>query len=109
MLTTALMPPQVEQCENRGGLVNYPIDVAVAPDGTLYVADGYNDRIQKFSPQGGLLTAFGTPHHGPGYTETAVTVAPNGTVYTVNLIQNRVEMWHPTTKLDFYIFLMLAK
>lgn len=132
----------------EAGWFNYPIDVAVAPDGTLYVADGYNDRIQvfgpdgrflrkwggpfaanvrgpfngwfrtptcvaigprgnvfvadeendriqKFTPQGRFLTAFGTPHRGPGYTEIAVTVAPDGTVYTVNLIENRVEVWRP--------------
>ena len=27
------------------GAFNYPTDVALGPKGTLYVADGYNDRI----------------------------------------------------------------
>lgn len=130
----------------RAGWFNYPIDVAVAPDGSVYVADGYNDRIQvfaadgrflrkwggpfaanlrgpfngwfrtptavaigprgavfvadqendriqKFTPEGRFLTAFGTAHRGPGYTETGVAVAPDGTVYTTNLIDERVEVW----------------
>lgn len=130
-----------------GGDFNYPIDVAVAGDGTLFVADGFNDRVQVFGPDGAFVrkwggpfganirgsargwfkvptgialgpdgatvfvadqennrvqkftrrgafrTAFGTPHDGPGYTESAVAVAPDGTVYTANLVDNRVEQW----------------
>ena len=30
-------------------------DVAVAADGSVYVADPHNDRIQKFSPRSQLL------------------------------------------------------
>jgi len=132
------------------GGFNYPIDVAVAADGTLFVADGYNDRVQVFGPDGDFvrkwggpfginirgdhfgwfrvptgiavgpegrtvfvadqennrvqkftrggefLTAFGTSHEGPGYTESAVAVAPDGTLYSVNLIDNEVEVWRPT-------------
>ncbi len=135
-----------------GGGFNYPIDVAVAADGTLFVADGFNDRIQVFGPHGAFLrkwggpfainirgdrfgwfripvsvalgpdeqtvfvadqennrvqkftrdgeflTAFGTPHDGAGYTESAVAVADDGTLYTVNLIDNKVEIWQPATE-----------
>lgn len=134
-----------------GGAFNYPIDVAVASDGTLFVVDGFNDRIQVFGPDGAFrhkwggpfainirgerfgwfrtptsialgpggkalfvadqennrvqkftrdgefLTAFGTPHDGPGYTESAVAVAADGTVYTTNLVANEVEVWKPAT------------
>jgi len=82
------------------GWFRTPTGIAVGPHGNVFVADQENNRIQKFTPQGGFLTAFGTPHRGPGYTETAVAVAPDGTVYTTNLIGNRVEIWRPDSALQ---------
>ena len=39
---------------------NLPTDIAVAPDGTFYVSDGYgNSRIVKFSAQGEYLFEWG--------------------------------------------------
>lgn len=40
------------------GLMNYPTDVAVGDDGSVYVADFRNDQIQVFDPQGRFLRAF---------------------------------------------------
>src|SRR5258705_4315606 len=34
------------------GQFNGPLGVARASDGTIYVADRYNHRIQRFNPQG---------------------------------------------------------
>jgi uncharacterized protein (TIGR03663 family) len=41
------------------GTFNEPWDVAVGPDGTVYVADTWNNRIQKFTPDGQYLTSWG--------------------------------------------------
>ncbi len=44
-----------------------PTKVAVAPDGSFYVSDGYrNTRVIKFSPEGKFLFQWGTPGTGPG-------------------------------------------
>jgi len=67
--------------------------LAVAPDGAVFAADFYNDRIQKFSADGRFLTAFGRPPLGPGHGATAVAVHEDGTVYVTNLAADRVEAW----------------
>ena len=42
------------------------LDVAVAPDGNIWVTDGHNNRFQIFSPDGTFLEAWGTPGNGDG-------------------------------------------
>src|SRR3954454_13010063 len=53
-----------------------PYSIALAPDGTLYVSDQGNQRIQHLSADGGFLNQFGaaTSFHGVG-------VGPNGDVW----------------------------
>ncbi len=42
-----------------GGTFYEPWGIAAAPDGSIYVADTWNHRIQKFSPEGEFLTMWG--------------------------------------------------
>ncbi len=42
------------------GLFNEPWGVAVGPDGSVYVSDTWNGRIQKFTADGKFLTTWGT-------------------------------------------------
>lgn len=46
---------------------NAPVDVAVAPDGTIFVADTYNDRIRRIDPSGMVTTVAGGTM--PGYRD----------------------------------------
>ena len=70
---------------------------SIAPglNGEVFVADFYNDRIQKFTARGDYLTAFGTPPENPGHTAMAVAVGHDGAVWSVNFADNRVEKWVP--------------
>lgn len=44
-----------------------PTAIDVAPDGSIYVADGYGFQwVHRFSPQGELLDTFGGPGSAPG-------------------------------------------
>jgi len=45
---------------SKEGELNLPRDVTVAPDGSLYVVDGGNFRVQKFSPDGKFISTFGS-------------------------------------------------
>ena len=85
------------------GEFSYPTDVALARDGTLYVADGYNDRMQAFAPDGRFLRKWGGPFgmniFGPfnGWftTVTSVTVDQQGSVFVADFYNHRVQKFAP--------------
>lgn len=55
---------------------NGPTDVAVAPNGDVFVADGhFNARIVKFSGDGAFLKAWGHKGTGPGEFDVPHTLA----------------------------------
>lgn len=74
-----------------------PTSIAVGADGTVFVADFYNDRIQKFAPDGTFLTSFGEVGDGPGqfHHAIAVDVADDGTVFVADFLNNRIQKWRP--------------
>ncbi|MBK6971048.1 MAG: S-layer homology domain-containing protein [Candidatus Microthrix sp.] len=86
---------------------NYPFGVAVAPGGTVYVADRNNHRIRAINPTTGAVTTFagsGTAGFadGPGNTAqfnatAGVAVAPGGTVYVADRYNHRIRAINPTT------------
>lgn len=71
--------------------------IAFGPDGNLFVADFYNDRVQKFASNGTFLTSFGETGDGPGQFQhaMAVDVAADGTVFIADLLNNRIQKWRP--------------
>lgn len=77
------------------GWLTTATSTAVGPEGNVFVADFYNDRIQKFAADGGYLTAFGSEPDNSGHTAMAVAIGSDGTVWSVNFADNRVEKWEP--------------
>jgi len=50
-----------------GDPFNLPTDLVVAPNGDLYISDGYgNARVHHYSADGQLLHSWGEPGNGPG-------------------------------------------
>jgi DNA-binding beta-propeller fold protein YncE len=75
---------------------NKPTDVAVAPNGDFYVADGYgNSRVVKFSKDGKYLKEWGTKGKGEGEFNLphAVCVDGKGKVYVGDRENNRVQLF----------------
>jgi outer membrane protein assembly factor BamB len=61
-------------------------DVAVAPDGRVYVADGSNHRVQVFEPDGNFLFQFGRfgTDEGQFGAISEIEVGADGSVYVVD-------------------------
>lgn len=75
---------------------NAPTDVALAPNGDIYVADGYgNSNVHWFSPEGKLRRSWGKPGRGPGEFTTphAVRVHSDGRVLVADRENNRVQVF----------------
>jgi len=70
-----------------------PRNLAVAPDGRIYVADSGNHRIQVFDNEGNFLSKWGGEGAGPGqFSEPwGITVAADGTVHVADTWNHRVQ------------------
>jgi streptogramin lyase len=66
--------------------------IAFAPDGTFYVADIGNHRIQKFGPDRGFLTAWGSEGREAGQFVVPIdlVVGGEGRVYVLDSHRNTV-------------------
>jgi hypothetical protein len=79
------------------GPFNYPTNLALAPDGGLYIADGYgNARIHKFSPDGRLLFSWGEPGSGPGqfHVPHGVAVGRDETIFVADRENSRIQLFN---------------
>ncbi|KAI9433767.1 NHL repeat-containing protein [Russula earlei] len=80
---------------------NRPTDVAVAPDGSFYVSDGYrNSRVVKFSPSGQYLFEWGTKGSKPGefHIPHGICLDEKGNVYVADRENKRIQVFAPSGK-----------
>jgi len=87
-------------------MLHSPGDVAVAPDGSLYIADYGNYRIRRVGPDGIITTVAGTGvsgYSGDGGPATqamlgsvsGVAVAPDGSLYIADSVNRRIRRVGP--------------
>ena len=73
----------------------FPRGVAVASDGSVYVADANNHRIQKFNSDGMFVIRWGTEGSGDGefIYPNGIAVAPDGSVYVSDQNNHRIQQF----------------
>ncbi len=67
--------------------------IAVGPEGDVFVADFYNNRVQKFTPDGKFITSFTLPAEEPSHSAIALDVDASGTLFVANFAANQVTVW----------------
>jgi hypothetical protein len=75
------------------GQFNSPNGLAVDNAGYVYVADYYNNRVEKFTAAGDFILEWGTYGTGAGQFSypVAVTVDSSGYVYVADTYNNRIQ------------------
>ena len=90
------------------GEFNQPTDVAVAPNGDIYVADGHvgggtavgNARIVRFDRRGQYLGSFGKKGMGPGELDVphALAFDSRGRLFVADRQNNRLQIFDASGK-----------
>lgn len=77
------------------GQFNGPHDVLVDRDGSVFVADSQNNRIQKFDAQGNLIDVWGGPESGsaPGsyFSPCGLGTDAAGNIYVADTSNHRIQ------------------
>ena len=92
-----------------GAPFNRPTDVAAAPNGDLYISDGYgNERVHMYDPRGEYLKSWGSPGVGDGDFNLPhnIRVHTDGRVFVSDRENHRVQIFdldgkHLETWADF--------
>jgi uncharacterized protein (TIGR03663 family) len=77
-----------------------PKNVAVGPDGRIYVVEGKPARVSIFNTDGSFAGSFGGPGQGDGQFQEpwGIAVAPDGNIYVADTWNHRVEYFDQNGK-----------
>ena len=79
-----------------GDPLNLPTDLVVAPNGDLYITDGYgNARVHHYSADGKLLHSWGEPGSGPGQFDLShcVRIDKHNQLWVCDRNNSRIQMF----------------
>ena len=76
---------------------NTPTDVAIGPEGDLWVADYANNRLQHFDPAGEYVGQFGSQGSSPGQLNNPASIAidAEGNLWVADKGNSRIQKFSP--------------
>ena len=80
---------------------NFPTNLAIAPNGDLFISDGYgNARVHHYSPDGKLLNSWGEPGAGKGqfHIPHGIAIDAAGSVWVADRENSRIQIFTPEGK-----------
>ncbi len=93
-LRTVGGPPKKAGDDSPGTFAR-PTNIAVGPNGDIYVSDTLNQRIQIFDADGTFLSTFGKPGDGPGdfARPKGIAIDSDSHIWVADADQNRVKVF----------------
>ena len=78
------------------GQQSRPIDIALAPNGDLFVLDWSQNRVQRFDQTGKYISKFGSAgtENGQFKGPTSIEIDPSGNLYVADRGNNRIEKFN---------------
>jgi len=88
--------PDIGKRGKENGEFNLPRDAVVAPDGSLYVVDGGNFRVQKFSGDGKFISTWGSigRQRGQFSRPKEAAVDNEGNIYVVDAAFGNIQIFN---------------
>jgi DNA-binding beta-propeller fold protein YncE len=89
-----LMTIKVGEQPENGSPFNGTTDIAFAPNGRLFITDGYgNARVLEYTADGRRVKQWGQPGRGPGEFRLphAIQIDEKGTIYVADRENGRIE------------------
>ncbi|MCE5323468.1 lectin like domain-containing protein [bacterium] len=77
-----------------GGNLSKPVGVAIGLDGSIYLADSLNDRIQKYSSKGSYDYSFTGTGADPFDTPRGIGIDSSGNFYISDTRNNRIQKFN---------------
>ena len=95
--TTGQVLTSFGEAGSEPGQLFHPTNLAFAPDGTLYVVDTTNFRVQQFTAEGEYIRGFGGPGSAPGtFTRPkGIAIDRDGNTYVVDAAFENVQIIAP--------------
>ena len=85
--------PSAAECSLDPALTGDVVNVRVGPDGSVYVSEFGNHRIQRFTPEGQFLGCWGTHGRGEGqlFNPWALVCDTRGRIHVLDTNNHRVQ------------------
>ncbi|MDR2877950.1 MAG: hypothetical protein LBV36_07935 [Chromatiales bacterium] len=95
----------IGQRGNNDGEFNLPLQATVADDGTLYVVDSGNFRVQAFEADGSFRSTFGVVGRFPGQFARPKGIATDheGNIYVVDTAFGNFQIFTPAGELLLFV------